>query len=170
MNHEHLTDKQIQEMLDARIYHSGPILPMHLGTCASCQKRLESFRRLYAGLAADPGFALPPAFADSVLAKIPVSRPLFWQRPVGKIFLTASVCAAAMTGLLIFIDMRPLASGTLQVLTTLKTAFLPLGSQVQRLLVRLDSSAKPFILGGLGLSIAALVDRLLQRQALRRGH
>ena len=73
MNNGHLTDDQIQEILDARVLHSGPILPLHLGTCARCRERLESFRRLYAGLAADPGFVLPPSFADCRAGKN--SRP-----------------------------------------------------------------------------------------------
>jgi len=170
MNNGHLTDEQIQEILDARMFHSGPILPMHLGTCASCQKRLESFRQLYACLAADPGFALPPAFADSVLDKIPASRPLFWERPAVKTILTISACAAAMTGLLIFVNMRPLANGALQVFATLKTAFLSLSGQMKQLFVWLGGNAKPFILGGLGLSSAALIERMLLRQTLRRSH
>lgn len=170
MNNGHLTDEQIQEILDARMLDSGPILPMHLGTCVRCQKRLESFRQLYAGLAADPGFALPPAFADSVLERIPASRPLFWERPAVKSFLTISACAAALAALLIFVDMRPLANGTLQALATLKTAFLPLGGQMKQLFAWLGGSAKPFLLGGFGLLCAFAVDRIMLRQIVRHSH
>ncbi|HEX7503090.1 MAG TPA: hypothetical protein VF451_06690 [Acidobacteriota bacterium] len=170
MDNGHLTDEQFQEILDARVLLSGPILPLHLGTCAHCRKRLESFRRLYAGLAGDPGFVLSPSFADAVLGKIPAASPLLWQRPAVKIALAASSGAAMLAGLLIFVDMRPLASGALQVLAGLKSAFLPLGGQAQQLLARLGGSARPFLLGGLGLFIASIIERLLQQQKLRQGH
>ncbi len=99
MSNEHLTDEQIQNILDSRMLKAGSILPLHLGTCASCQKRLDSFRQLYAGLAADPGFALPPAFADSVLDKISASRPVFWERPAAKIAMAIGTAAVILAGL-----------------------------------------------------------------------
>jgi hypothetical protein len=170
MNNGHLNDEQLQEILDARVLHSGPILPLHLGTCARCQERLESFRQLYAGLAADPGFVLSPSFADSVLEKVPAARPFFWQRPAAKTTLALSACVAAMAGLFVFVDMRPLANSALQVLAPLKTAFLPLGGQMLHLLVWLGGSAKPFLLGGLGLSSAFIIDRILRRQTMRHSH
>ncbi|MBU4268070.1 MAG: hypothetical protein KJ808_04390 [Acidobacteria bacterium] len=149
---------------------AGSILPLHLGTCASCQKRLDSFRQLYAGLAADPGFALPPAFADSVLDKISASRPVFWERPAAKIAMAIGAAAVILASLLIFMDMKPLANGTLQVFDTLKTAFLPLGDQMKQLFFWVGGNAKPFVLGGLGLFIASLVDRFLIHQVMRHNH
>ena len=166
MDNGHLTDERIQEILDAQMLHSGPILPLHLGTCARCRERLESFRRLYAGLAGDPGFVLPPSFADAVLAKIPDSQAPIWQRPVVKRILIAGAGAAMVTGLLVFVDMRLLANGGLQVLAALKATFLPLGGQMQQLLLWLGGSAKPFLLGGLGLFGASLADHFLRRQLL----
>jgi len=170
MNNGHLTDEQIQEILDARMLHSGLILPLHLGTCTHCQKRLESFRQLYACLAAEPVFVLPPSFADSILARIPAVRPPLWRRPAVKIILTAGAGVAMLTGLLIFVDMRPLANGFLHVLATLKAAFLPLGGQMKQLLTRLGDSVMPFLLGGLGLFTAFVIDRILLRQTMRHVH
>ena len=170
MNNGHLTDDQLQEILDARVLHAGPVLPLHLGTCAGCQKRLESFGQLYAGLAADPGFALPPAFADSVLGRIPAAPPLFWARPAARIALAVTACAATLATLLLFVNMRPLANGTLQGIETLKAAFLPLGGQLKQFLSWLGGNAQPFLLGGLGLFAAFVVDRILLRQTVRHGH
>jgi hypothetical protein len=168
MDNGHLTDDQIQEILDARVLHSGPVVPLHLGTCARCRGRLESFRRLYAGLDADPGFVLPAAFADDVLAKIPAPPPLLWQRPAVKIALASSAGAALLAGLLIFVDMRPLANGALQVLAALKRSLLPLAGQGRQLLAWLGGNARPFLVGGLGLLGASLADHLLRRQLLHR--
>ncbi len=168
MDNGHLTDDQIQEILDARALHSGPILPLHLGACARCRERLESFRRLYAGLDGDPGFVLPASFAADVLAKIPASPPPLWQRPAVKVALAAGAGAALLAGLLIFVDMRPLANGALQVLATLKRAFPPLADQGRQLLAWLGGNARPFLIGGLGLFGASLADHLLRRQLLHR--
>ena len=85
-----------------------------------------------------------------------------------KIALIASAAAAMVAGLLIFVDMRPLANGALQVLAALKAAFLPLGGQVQQLLAWLGGSARPLLLGGLGLLSASLADHFLRRQLLHR--
>lgn len=168
MNNEHLTDNQIQEILDARMIQSGPILPMHLGTCASCQKRLESFRQLYSGLAADPGFVLPPTFADSVLDKIPASRPFFLSRPAVWIPLTVSACSLVLAGLTIVVNMKPLTDAIVRVFNAMAAAFRPLSTQFQQLFAMLNGNAKLFVLGGLGLLGAAFFDYLLKQQTLHR--
>jgi hypothetical protein len=170
MNREHLTDEQIQEILDARLHHAAPVLPLHLGTCERCQKRLESFRKLYADLAADPGFALPPAFADSVLGKLPASRPFFWQRPPARIAMAIAASAVVMTGLLLLMNMRPLANGALQTVAALKSAFLPLGTRLSQVFSSLGTNARPFLIGGLGIFSASMLERLLRRQFLRHNH
>jgi len=170
MKNGHLTDEQLQEILDTGILHSGPILSMHLGTCASCQKRLEAFQQLYAALATDPGFALAPTFADSVLDRIPTFRPLFWQRPAAKIALAITASAITLAGLLIFVNMRPLANGALQVFEIFKTAFFPLAAQMKQLFLWMGGNAKPFLYGGFGLFSAFIVERILLRQNVRHSH
>ena len=168
MNHEHLSDDQIQEILDAPLLKSGQILSMHLGTCASCQKRLESFQQLYASLAADPGFVLPPVFADSVLDKIPVSRPVFWARPAVRISLAISALTLVLAGLFVFVDMKPLAGQATRMANSLADAFRPLLAQFQHLFAKLHGSAGVFMLGGLGLLSAAFFDHILKQQTLHR--
>lgn len=170
MNRDHLTDDQLQEILDARMLHAGSVLPLHLGACAACRRRLESFERLYAGLEADPGFALSPAFADSVLDRLPGQRPLVWQRPAVRAALTAAAAAVLLSALLLFVDMKPLAGGAGRVYGSFKAAFLAMESQMKQLLAWLGASAKPMLLGGLGLVIASVIERLLQQQKLRQGH
>ncbi len=170
MNHEHLTDDQLQEILDARLLHAGSILPLHLGTCVACRKRLESFERLYAGLEADPGFVLPPSFADTVLDKLPGQRPLVWRRPAVRIALVAAAAVVLLSALLFLVDMKPLVGGAERVYGSFKAAFLAMDSQMKQLLAWLGVSAKPMLLGGLGLVIASVVERLLQQQKLRQGH
>jgi hypothetical protein len=170
MNHEHLTDDQLQEILDARMLHAGSILPMHLGACAGCQKRLESFARLYDGLAADPVFVLPPAFADSVLDRLAGRRPLVWQRPAVRIALMVAAAAVILSAVLLFVDMSPLLRGFARISGSFAAAFLAMDIQVKQLLAWLGVSAKPMLLGGLGLVSALVLDRVLFRQLVRHSH
>jgi len=170
MKNGHLSDDQIQELLDARTGRSATILPIHLGVCANCRERLENFRQLYAGLAADPGFMLPETFADSVLNKLPASRPPFWMRPALCIALAVSIFILVLTGLFIFVDMKPLADGSIRIAGSSAAAFRPLLAQFRQLLAGSNGYSGWFMLGGLGLLSAALIDRLLQRHTLHRGH
>jgi hypothetical protein len=164
----HLNDGQIQEILDSMVFEPGQSLAPHLETCASCRERFEQYRRLYAGLAADPGFALPQAFADSTIKKLPVAGPIFWARPAVRVFLAVSACALVLGGLFIFVDMKPLADEVIRFFNTMAAAFQPLPTQFQQLLAKLNVNVRLFVLGGLALLCAALFDHILQRQTIRR--
>jgi hypothetical protein len=168
MNNIHFSDEQIQAMLDKMIFQPGQPLDPHLEICASCRDRLEQYRLLYTGLAVDPGFALPPTFADSIIKKLPASRQIFWKRPLVWIPLAVSACALVLAGLFIFVDMKPLADHAIRIANSLVTSFQPLSVQFQQLLAKLNGYAGLFMLGGLGLLSAAFFDHILQQQTLRR--
>jgi hypothetical protein len=167
MTKGHLLDSQIQEILDRMIFEPGRSLPAHLGTCPSCRARLGQYRELYHGLAADPGFDLPPAFADSLLDKIPASRPFFRPRPAVGIPLAAFALGLAATGLFIFVDMNPLTRPAIRIFTAMAAAFRPLPAQFLQIFSKFDGHAGLFILGGLGLLGAALIERMMRLPAWR---
>ena len=164
----HLNDGQIQEILDNMVFGPGQSLAPHLETCAFCRERFELYKQLYAGLAVDPGFALPPTFADSILKKLPVSRSVFWTRPAVRIFLAVGAFALVLAGLFIFVNMKPLTDDVIRIFNTMAAAFRPLPTQFQQLFAKLNGYAGLFILGGLGLLSAAFFDQFLQRQTLHR--
>jgi len=168
MTNGHLRDDQIQEILDHSALQPGQPLPAHVGGCPFCSERFEQYRRLYAGLAVDPGFVLPPAFADSVLKKIPLPRPVFWRRPAVLIPLAAGVSALVLAGLAVWVNMTPFVAATARILNSFAAAFRPLAAQLQQLLAGLNADTGLIILGGLGLLGAAVFDHILQRQVLRR--
>jgi len=168
MDNGHLTDEQIQEILDAQAPAKGPFLHWHLKACRECQDRYRSFQRLYESLAVDPGFTLSPAFADSVLDKIPAPRPAFFQSPLFRILLASGAGALMLTGLLLFVNLKPLAEGSLRICDSLLLVFRPLAAQFRELISWFSGSAKLFIYGGLGLLGASLVDHILRRQLLHR--
>ena len=168
MSNEHLSDEQIQEILDTQAFGDAPFLPWHLKICRHCQDRYRSFQRLYEGLAVDPGFILPPHFADSVLERIPVPRPAFYKSRLFPIALACGVGALILSGLLIFVNLKPLADGSLRIVDSLLLAFRPLVGPFRELFSWFSGSAKLFVYGGLGLLGASLLDHFLRRQLLHR--
>lgn len=170
MSHEHLTDDQIQEILDARLPEPGPFLPWHLRDCPGCRERFEAFQRLYAGLAADPGFALPPGFADAVLEKIPAARLTFFRAKVTPLHLSLAAGTLGVLALAIWLDWRPLLSGWASLAHLLDRSFQLLAPPLRGLLSLLGGSARPFVIGGLGLLSASLLERVLRRQSMRHSH
>jgi hypothetical protein len=66
----HLNDNQIQDYLDGNLTGTDPAV-LHLEKCADCRRAVENYRVLYSSLKADPGFALPPDFADKVITRLP---------------------------------------------------------------------------------------------------
>lgn len=170
MSEEHLTDERIQEILDARKLGTGPFLPWHLKDCSACRRRLEEYRRLYEGLAADPGFVLPADFAASVLERVPLRRPALLH---GRLFPVALACGAGVltvAGLAIFADLRPLATGSLRILDSLFLAFRPLAGPFREFFSWFGGSAKLFVYGGLALLGATFVERLLPRMDPQHRH
>jgi hypothetical protein len=169
MNDGHVSDDRIQELLDARRTGASPFIPWHLKTCPRCRRRWEEYQQIYAGLDADPGFALPPAFAESVLYRIPARRSA-WARPAVRLALWSAAAAAVLAAPALMTDMRPLLSGTANAFDSLLAAFRPLGGGVARLLSGAEAFSKLFLFGAVGFSSAAIVERFLQRQTLGRGH
>jgi hypothetical protein len=156
MNDKHLTDEHIQDILDAQAPGDAPFLPWHARTCRHCRERFQEYQRLYAGLAVDPGFALPSGFADSVLARIPAPRVFLFRDP------TIWIGGAGILGLLVlalFVDWKPLAAGS----AWIWDAFGPLAEKFHGLFSGLGTTARPFLFGICGLLGAWLVERFLRR-------
>jgi hypothetical protein len=170
MDNEHMSDERIQEILDARALSQAVFLPWHLKTCRRCQERYRHFQRLYENLAVDPGFTLPPGFADSVLERIPAHRPALFQNRLVPVALACGAGALMVAGLALFVDLKPLASGSLRIADSLLSAFRPLARPFREFFSWLSGSAKLFVYAGLGLLAASLVDQFLRRQLQHHPH
>ena len=168
MNKEHLTDDRIQEILDAQAPGAAPFLPWHLKTCRSCRVRFQEYQRLYSGLTADPGYSLPPGFADSVLAEVPAARATLFKDSVA--WIGAAGVLALLVVLTLFVDWRPLVAGLASIGSAVGQAFRPLAGEFRGIASGLGATIRPFFAGGLGLLGAALVEYLLRRQHMRHGH
>jgi hypothetical protein len=167
MSDDHLTDERIQEILDAQAPGDAIFLPWHAKTCRPCQERFREYQRLYAGLAVDPEFALPPGFVDSVLARIPAPRPALFRDPVIWIGGTG---AAVLLLLALVIGWRPLAAGASWTWDALHGVFAPLTSRFLGIFSGLAAGARPLLPGICGLFGAILVERFLRRRLMRHSH
>lgn len=168
MTNGHVLDEQIQEILDDPSSGAARSHNPHLQICTFCQERFEQYRQLYAGLAADPGFILPPAFADSILNKMPAAGPAFLMRPLTQAFLAAGAFIMVLVATFMFVDMKPLTADVSRIFNSTVAAFRPLPAQFQQLLGKLGDHAGLFVLGGFSLLGAAFFDQILQGQILRR--
>lgn len=75
MNHEHLSDRLIQEFLDTKA--TLPIAAKrHLQECDQCQEAVDAYRELYTELAVIDLPQLSPAFADRVMKQVALARPV----------------------------------------------------------------------------------------------
>ncbi len=74
MNDRHLTDEQIQTLLDGAAAETV-LLGEHVRACPQCNGRYEEYRRLYSVLAEMPEPALAPDFAAQVLMRLPAAAP-----------------------------------------------------------------------------------------------
>lgn len=116
MKSEHLTDKQIQEYLDAG-KHKDQIIQKHISICEECRRLVEIYSALYRDLAAPVSAAIPIGIADSVLVRIPA-----YERRAKK---------TEYMNILLFIGLGVLLLGVTQYFTDL----LPVGRDMLNSLV-----------------------------------
>lgn len=67
----HLTDDQLNEILDGSIFDNSMI--RHIDTCTDCRARLEDLRSVFVALESLPEVQPPRDLTSSVLAKLPAS-------------------------------------------------------------------------------------------------
>ena len=79
MRSNHLTEEQIQGYLDDQDSFDSKAIKEHLKVCASCQKSLEEYRKLYSALNTDLFSALPNDFSEQVVSAVSGSRESRWQ-------------------------------------------------------------------------------------------
>jgi predicted anti-sigma-YlaC factor YlaD len=70
MTDRHVRDEEIQTFLDGTAA-DAEVIEGHLETCPQCRDAVETYRRLYAGLAAAEPAVLSADFADRVMARLP---------------------------------------------------------------------------------------------------
>ena len=81
MAQQHLTHREIQDFLDGNVPQTQwDAIEEHLTGCVRCQKQVDQYKIVYAGLQQEIGFQLPENFAESVVIRISYKPQPFWKK------------------------------------------------------------------------------------------
>ncbi|MFH1373934.1 MAG: hypothetical protein ABII79_09080 [bacterium] len=161
MGSKHLTDEQIQRLLDGQGVVPGDIAA-HLRECSACHREVGIYQQIYEGLEQDDGLQLSPGFSESVIARLAASnqassRAWRWRIPA---FVGGAAIICAIVWL---INLSPL----LDRLSGLSAYLFSLGSPVvtslQTVCTDLGSILPLVVATGLILLFFAALDRALLR-------
>jgi hypothetical protein len=73
----HLLPDEIDQLLDGEVGFGTAPLKAHVRRCPECRRELEEAHALVRSLESLPHFAPSPAFADEVMARVPVFVPWY---------------------------------------------------------------------------------------------
>lgn len=93
---KHLTDGEIQALVEENVSKGTARMRAHVERCAACNMKVRQYERLFTALSCEDDFALPHGFAQSVMAKIQPERSLrvashFWYVAAGILFLAVGL-------------------------------------------------------------------------------
>ena len=106
MNEKHLTDADIQTLLDGGIADKKNFAFKHLTECQVCRKKYEAYQKLAVMLAAPPDIELAANFSQRVLQRpdFPISLNRRFFLPY---ILSSSGVLAACIGIFIYMGINP---------------------------------------------------------------
>lgn len=104
MQQAHLTDGELQTLLDKKETHSSEAA-LHLAHCEECRSRLEQYKILYTHLHtyADE-FSLSPTFSSKVMRKITRKSLITVLKNSWEVILISIGCIGAALGVYFYID------------------------------------------------------------------
>ena len=166
MGSKHLTDDQIQGLLDGRGVVSGDVAT-HLRECPACRREVSIYQQIYEGLEQDDGLQLSPGFSESVIARLAASsqassRTWPWRIPA---FVGGAAIICAIVWL---INLTPLLDRLSNISAYLVSLGSPIVTSLQAVCTDLGSTLPLVVATGLILLFFAALDRALLRS--RPGH
>ena len=146
----HLTDDRLQEYLDRNTAKQDMELIVHLRTCDQCRRKLETYQFLYGELRHLPEPDLPPDFAASTAALLPIGQKKALAHRLPGYLLPILGGAASLMLTLYFVDLKSLGKWLVEI-------FAPLTG----LPAVLNGSMNLLIYTGLILLLLVLVDSFI---------
>ena len=170
MNHRHLLPTEIDLLLDGEEGFGVAPLKAHVRSCGDCQARLEEARFVTDSLEELPHFAPSHAFADRVMAQVPVyvpwhvaardsvSRWIPRSRPArAATFAVAGSVASVLTAVMVWIatqtDVLVFATGIAG--TRLREAIVTAGQDALASLFGAQTLALASQMGAVGMAALA---------------
>ena len=163
MRTEHLTDDEIQEILDKKKPHQNSDIQTHLEGCDVCRDALKQYQNLYTALDTDPEFKLPRDFARSVAAKLNLEPSSPFSFPMTEITIIVAGVLLALAAAVYFVDMKPILSAFSKITLPrigLDNAYL---APIKNLLSGLSESLILLPFAGLALIAVAVFDRIIHK-------
>lgn len=158
MARQHLTDEDIQNILDGNSPQQGD-LEHHLETCKICQNHLRQYQSLYVGLKEEPEFKLPRSFAKSIISKLTTQKTALFASPE-IIFVVLGVLLGLGTTLYL-VDMKPVVE-IVRRITFSRTAFeTAVFDPMKNLLSNLNTNLSLLLSAGLVMFTVAAIDRII---------
>ena len=158
MMSNHLTEEQIQGYLDDQDRFDLKAIEEHLRVCASCQKSLEEYRKLYTALNTDLFSALPNNFSEQVVSVVSGSRESRWQLFESGFIIAFFLFVVAAS--IYFIN--PLAFLT----NTATNIFISLSGFATKILPELNGNLPIFIVAILIFLLVEVIDKKILRSRL----
>lgn len=161
MEHKHLTDDEIQDLLDGNIPHGETALRHHLDTCEVCTAALEQYKTLTVGLQKEPSFHLSRNFARSIVSKLSPEHPNPSFFMSTDIILIAIGLVLALGAIFYFVDLKPVVEIIARITlpkSALKTTFL---TPIKNLLATLNGNVGLLLFAGVALLFVAVVDQII---------
>jgi hypothetical protein len=163
MRTEHLSDDEIQEVLDKNKPHKSSDIQIHLENCDLCREALKQYQNLYAALENDPDFKLPRNFARSVAAKLNLEPSSPFSFPMTEIIIIVAGVLLALAAAVYFVDMKPIVNAFSKITLPrigLDNAYL---APIKNLLSGLNGSLILLPFAGLALIAVAVFDRIIHK-------
>jgi len=161
MYSQHLTDQELQNLLEGHISEAKPEYKNHLESCNRCQKALLEYRQISKLLSKEPDYQLSPDFIQSVLSKLPMGLiPKFLFSIKGKIFIgTGFLVATCVTILLVGIDtiLEPIRSFDLN-LSIIQSVLI---SPLKNFFNQININPVLLISAGIALLFTSILDKFL---------
>ena len=158
MMSNHLTEEQIQGYLDDQDRFDSIAIKEHLKVCASCQKSLEEYRKLYTALNTDLFSALPNNFSEQVVSVVSGSRESRWQ-----LFESGFIIAFFLFGVaasIYFINPLPFLTNTAT------NIFNSLSGFATKILPELNGNLPIFIVAILIFLLVEIIDKKILKPRL----
>ena len=158
MMSNHLTEEQIQGNLDGQDSFDSKAIKEHLKVCASCQKSLVEYRKLYTALNTDLFSALPNDFSEQVVSAVSGSRESRWQ-----LFESGFIIAFFLFGVaasIYFVNPLPFLTNTAT------NIFNSLSGFATKILPELNGNLPIFIVAILIFLLVELIDKKVLRSRL----
>ena len=163
MAHQHLTEDDIQNILDNNSSEYGPDRLKHLEICNKCQTMVGHYKHLYKGLSVEPEYALSKNFIKSVMDKVFPNSIKPFLSPPAEIALIVTTLILALTAMFIFVDFKPIVQSITRIVLPEFTYETKILQPIRDLFATFNRGFTMIPFALLALFFVAVLDRFIHK-------